>query len=32
VTVPPADSPKAKALFEQMAEDLPYNPRGKLGV
>ncbi|MGA8205632.1 MAG: DnaJ C-terminal domain-containing protein [Woeseiaceae bacterium] len=32
VTLPPADSPKARALFEKMAEDLPYNPRSKLGV
>jgi curved DNA-binding protein len=32
ITLPPADSAKAKALFGKMAEDLPYNPRSKLGV
>jgi curved DNA-binding protein len=28
---PPHDSPKARALFEQMARDLPFDPRAGLG-
>lgn len=27
ITVPPADSDAAKALYEKMQQDLPYNPR-----
>ncbi len=27
LTLPPADSPRARELFEAMARDLPYNPR-----
>jgi len=32
ITLPPADSDKAKALYQQMQQDLAYNPRSKLGV
>jgi len=32
VTLPPADSAKARTLFEKMAEELPYDPRSRLGV
>jgi len=32
VTVPPADSDKAKSLYEKMRDELPYNPRSGLGV
>jgi len=32
ITVPPADSEKAKALYEKMRDELPYNPRSGLGV
>jgi curved DNA-binding protein len=30
ITLPPADS--ARALFEKMAAEVPYNPRARLGV
>jgi curved DNA-binding protein len=32
ITVPPADSDSAKDLFKKMEQELPYNPRSKLGV
>ncbi len=32
LTLPKADSPKAKALYEQMKKELNYNPRAGLGV
>jgi len=32
VVVPPANSPEARALFEQMKEKLDFNPRAELGV
>jgi len=32
ITLPPADSDKAKALYQQMQQELAYNPRSKLGV
>ncbi len=32
ITVPPADSAAAKALYEKMQRELPYNPRSRLGV
>jgi curved DNA-binding protein len=32
VVLPPADSDKAKAFYEQMKEELPFNPRATLGV
>jgi len=32
LTTPPADSDAAKALYEKMREELPYNPRGHLEV
>jgi curved DNA-binding protein len=32
ITVPPADSDAAKALYHKMQEELAYNPRSKLGV
>lgn len=32
ITLPPADTDKAKELYRQMEHDLPYNPRSKLGV
>ncbi len=32
VTLPPADSDAAKALYQQMADQLAFNPRAKLGV
>ncbi|MGB5246654.1 MAG: DnaJ C-terminal domain-containing protein [Woeseia sp.] len=32
ITLPPADSEKAKALYRKMQTELPYNPRSKLGV
>jgi hypothetical protein len=25
--LPPADTPQAKALYEQMQRELPFNPR-----
>ena len=30
ITVPPADSDAAKALYEKMHQEMPYNPRGHL--
>lgn len=32
VVTPPAESQEAKALYQQMAEKIPFNPRAKLGV
>lgn len=32
VTLPPADSDAAKDLYRKMEQELPYNPRSKLGV
>jgi len=32
VVVPPADTPEAKAVFEEMKEKLDFNPRTDLGV
>jgi len=32
ITTPPADSDVAKALYEKMREELPYNPRSHLEV
>jgi curved DNA-binding protein len=32
ITVPPADSDSAKDLYQRMKQELPYNPRSKLGV
>ena len=32
ITLPPADSDTAKALYREMATELAYNPRSKLGV
>jgi curved DNA-binding protein len=32
ITLPPADSEEAKALYKKMAEEFAYNPRSKLGV
>jgi curved DNA-binding protein len=32
LTVPPADTDAAKALYRRMAEELDYNPRGRMGV
>ncbi|MDH3418114.1 MAG: DnaJ domain-containing protein [Gammaproteobacteria bacterium] len=32
ITLPPADSDAAKALYRKMAAELAYNPRSKLGV
>ena len=32
VVVPPANSPEARALFEEMKEKLSFNPRAELGV
>lgn len=32
ITLPPADTEAAKALYQKMAAELPYNPRSKLGV
>ena len=31
ITLPPADSDTAKALYHQMEQELAYNPRSKLG-
>jgi curved DNA-binding protein len=30
VRLPPADSDKAKELYEKMAQEMPFNPRGHL--
>ncbi|VAW57571.1 DnaJ-class molecular chaperone CbpA [hydrothermal vent metagenome] len=32
LTLPPADSEEAKTLFQKMQQQLPYNPRSKLGA
>ncbi len=32
ITLPPADSDKAKKLYQKMEQDIPYNPRSKMGV
>jgi curved DNA-binding protein len=32
VALPPADTVEAKAFYEQMAADMPFNPRAALGV
>lgn len=32
VVVPPADSPKARELYEKMARELPFDPRGQAGA
>ena len=32
ITLPPADSNKAKDLYRKMQQELAYNPRSKLGV
>lgn len=32
IVLPPGDSDRAKALYRKMAEELPFNPRSKLGV
>ncbi|MDZ7768861.1 MAG: DnaJ C-terminal domain-containing protein [Woeseiaceae bacterium] len=32
ITLPPADTESAIALYEKMASEMPYNPRSKLGV
>lgn len=32
ITLPPADSERAKELYKQMEKELTYNPRSKLGV
>jgi curved DNA-binding protein len=31
IALPPADSPKARAFYEQMSRELPFNPRAHLG-
>ncbi len=32
ITVPPADSDAAKALYHEMEQELSYDPRSSLGV
>lgn len=32
ITLPPADSDAAKDLYRKMEQEMPYNPRSKLGV
>ncbi len=32
IALPPADSAEAKAVYENMARELPFNPRAHLGV
>ena len=32
IALPPADNDKAKALYEKMQQELPFNPRAGLGV
>ena len=32
IALPPADDDKAKALYEKMQQELPFNPRAALGV
>jgi curved DNA-binding protein len=31
IALPPADSPKARAFYEQMSRELPFNPRANFG-
>jgi curved DNA-binding protein len=31
IALPPADAPGARALYEQMARDLHFNPRSGMG-
>jgi curved DNA-binding protein len=31
IALPPVDSPKARAFYEQMSRELPFNPRANLG-
>ena len=30
IALPPADSPKARAFYEQMSRELPFDPRAQL--
>ena len=32
IQIPKADTPQARALYQQMAKQMPFNPREKLGV
>ena len=32
ITLPPADTDKAKELYKKMQQELPYNPRSHMGV
>ena len=32
ITTPPAETDEAKALYQKMEQEMPYNPRSKLGV
>ena len=32
IILPPADNEKSKTIYKKMAEELPFNPRAKLGV
>ncbi|MEZ5479823.1 MAG: hypothetical protein R3E95_20790 [Thiolinea sp.] len=32
IALPPADSDQAKAFYENMAREMPFNPRAALGV
>lgn len=32
IILPPADNEKSKTIYRKMAEELPFNPRAKLGV
>lgn len=32
ITLPPAENDAQKALYEKMRQEMPYNPRSKLGV
>lgn len=32
ITLPPATSDKARRLYEEMAQEMPFNPRQRLGV
>jgi curved DNA-binding protein len=29
VALPPADTPRARELYETMAREMPFNPRGR---
>ena len=31
IALPPADSPKARAIYEEMQRELPFDPRAELG-